>query len=157
MSVQAIWALRCLEWVVAQASVVLRWLGTDELGGPTGAINPSPDVEGGVLPVDLWTAQARCPQIHRHRDHNSKAIFRLVAPGPITSYPPQTARNRNLYLDIDRNNGVTNSRFSAYGYDWNQGLVTGFNDVTTAPEPATLAVFGMGLLGLVFGRRARST
>src|SRR5947209_7244978 len=71
----------------------MRWLGTGELGGPTGAIVPSPDVAGGVLPVDLWTTRLRCPQIHRHRDHNSKAIFHLVAPDPITPYPPQIARN----------------------------------------------------------------
>src|SRR5437660_3869479 len=74
----------------------MRWLGTDELGGPTGAIVPSPDVAGGVLPVDLWTTRLRCPQIHRHRDHNSKAIFHLVAPDPITPYPPQIARNQFL-------------------------------------------------------------
>src|SRR5947209_6236636 len=86
-------ALRCFGWVVAHASVVMRWLGTGELGGPTGAIVPSPDVAGGVLPVDLWTTRLRCPQIHRHRDHNSKAIFHLVAPDPITPYPPQIARN----------------------------------------------------------------
>src|SRR3954454_11401261 len=86
-------ALRCLGWVVAHASVVMRWLGTGELRGPTGAIVPSPDVAGGVLPVDLWTTRLRCPQIHRHRDHNSKAIFHLVAPDPITPYPPQIARN----------------------------------------------------------------
>src|SRR4051812_5103335 len=65
------WALRCFGWVVAHASVVMRWLGTGELGGPTGAIVPSPDVAGGVLPVDLWTTRLRCPQIHRHRDYNS--------------------------------------------------------------------------------------
>src|SRR5947209_8645818 len=86
-------ALRCFGWVVAHASVVMRWLGTGELGGPTGAIVPSPDVAGGVLPVDLWTTRLRCPQIHRHRDHNLKAIFHLVAPDPITPYPPQIARN----------------------------------------------------------------
>ena len=44
--------------------------------------------------MDLWTTRLRCPQIHRHRDHNSKAIFHLVAPDPITPYPPQIARNR---------------------------------------------------------------
>src|SRR5947209_18801889 len=86
-------ALRCFGWVVAHASVVMRWLGTGELGGPTGAIVPSPDVAGGVLPVDLWTTRLRCPQIHRHRDHNSKAIFHLVAPDPITPYPPQIPSN----------------------------------------------------------------
>src|SRR4051794_22210789 len=86
-------ALRCLGWVVAHASVVMRWLGTGELRGPTGAIVPSPDVAGGALPVDLWATQVRCPQIHRHCDHNLKAIFHLVAPDPITPYPPQIARS----------------------------------------------------------------
>src|SRR5690242_10325398 len=86
-------ALRCFGWVVAHASVVMRWHGTGELGGPTGAIVLSPDVAGGVLPVDLWATQARCPQIYRHRDHNSKAIFHLVAPDPIAPYPPQIARS----------------------------------------------------------------
>src|SRR5689334_23700876 len=86
-------ALRCFGWVVAHASVVMRWHGTGELGGPTGAIVLSPDVAGGVLPVDLWATQARCPQIHRLRDHNSKAIFHLVAPDPVVPYPPQIARS----------------------------------------------------------------
>src|SRR5919202_2761568 len=90
-------ALRCFGWVVAHASVVMRWHGTSELGGPTGAIVLSPDVAGGVLPVDLWTTRLRCPQIHRHRDHNSKAIFHLVAPDPIAPYPPQIARSRKWY------------------------------------------------------------
>src|SRR5438270_12194749 len=74
----------------------MRWLGTGELGGPTGAIVPSPDVASGALPVDLSTTRLRCPQIHRHRDHNSKAIFHLVAPDPITPYPPQIARNLQM-------------------------------------------------------------
>src|SRR5690349_24356139 len=86
-------ALRCFGWVVAHASVVMRWHGTGELGGPTGAIVLSPDVAGGVLPVDLWTTRLRCPQIHRHRDHNSKAIFHLVALNPIAPCPPQIARS----------------------------------------------------------------
>src|SRR5947209_19893072 len=82
-------ALRCFGWVVAHASVVMRWLGTGELGGPTGAIVPSPDVAGGVLPVDLWTTRLRWPQIQRHRNQHSKAIFQPGAPYPETPEPPQ--------------------------------------------------------------------
>ncbi len=61
----------------------------------------------------------------------------------------------DLYLDVDRNDGVTNSRFSAYPYDWNQGLVTGFNDVAAVPEPATwaLMIMGFGLAGAGLRRR----
>src|ERR687883_359461 len=72
------------------------------IGGPTGAIVLSPDVAGGVLPVDLWATQARCPQIHRHRDHNSKAIFHLVAPDPVAPYPLQIARSRIKLIELRR-------------------------------------------------------
>jgi hypothetical protein len=59
-----------------------------------------------------------------------------------------------LFLDVDRNVGVTNSRFSAYPYDWNQGLVTGFNDVA-APAPGETPVPAVGAgLPLVIGAAA---
>jgi hypothetical protein len=66
----------------------------------------------------------------------------------------------NLYLDIDTNNPATNSRFSAYPYDWNQGLVTGFN-VSAVPEPSTWAMLILGFVGVGFmahhrGRRSKS-
>lgn len=56
-----------------------------------------------------------------------------------------------LYLDVDQNTGTTNSRFSAYGYNWNQGLVTGFNDTVSAvPEPSTWAMMILGFAGIGF-------
>lgn len=67
----------------------------------------------------------------------------------------------SLFLDIDKNLGATNSRFSAFPTDWNQGLVTGFNDVAVSqtPLPAALPLFatGLGALGLMRWRRKRST
>lgn len=61
-----------------------------------------------------------------------------------------------LFLDTDVNNGVTNSRFSAYPYNWDQGLVTGFNDaVAPAPEPATCALVLAGVGSLAVSRRRR--
>jgi len=59
-----------------------------------------------------------------------------------------------LFLDADKNDGVMNSRFSAYPYEWNQGLVTGFND-GPIPEPATwaLMITGFGLAGAALRRR----
>ncbi len=61
-----------------------------------------------------------------------------------------------LYLDTDQNVGVTNSRFSAYSYDWNQGLVTGFNEsAASVPLPAGLPLMlsGLGALGGMWRRR----
>jgi len=62
----------------------------------------------------------------------------------------------SLFLDVDQNDGLTNGRFSAYPYDWNQGLVTGFNDVTAVPEPASWALMigGFALAGAAMRRRA---
>ena len=45
-----------------------------------------------------------------------------------------------------------------YGTDWNVGannITTTVGDVTTTPEPASLALFGTGLIGLVGVRRIR--
>ena len=56
-----------------------------------------------------------------------------------------TDSSKWLYLDTDKNVGVTNSRFSAFPFDWNQGLVTGFNDAVAVPGP----MVGAGLPGLV--------
>ena len=59
--------------------------------------------------------------------------------------------SNTLFLDVDRNNGTTNSRFSAFPYDWNQGLVTGFNDgVATTPIPSTWTMLLPALAGLGF-------
>ncbi len=62
----------------------------------------------------------------------------------------------DLYLDADKNTGLTNMRDSAFTYDYNQGLVTGFNDgVAGVPEPATWAMLiaGFGLVGGAMRRR----
>jgi hypothetical protein len=66
----------------------------------------------------------------------------------------------NLFLDAYRNTGVTNERISAFPFDFNQGLVTGFNEgLAAAPEPATWAMFigGMSLAGATLRRRQRVT
>ena len=64
----------------------------------------------------------------------------------------------NLFLDADKNVGVTNTRIYAYGYDFNQGLVTGFNDVAAVPEPATWAmmIVGFGLVGAAMRRKPQA-
>ncbi len=64
--------------------------------------------------------------------------------------------NGATYFDVTTGASVTNSRFSAYPYNWNQGLVTGFNETTGAvPEPATWAMMiaGFGIVGLAMRRR----
>jgi hypothetical protein len=64
----------------------------------------------------------------------------------------------NLFLDADKNTGITNMRTSAYPYDYNQGLVTGFNDkVAAAPEPAAWAMMiaGFGMAGAAMRRNRR--
>lgn len=66
------------------------------------------------------------------------------------------AGSGSIYLDADVGNSLTNSRFSAYPYDWNQGLVTGFNDaVAPAPEPATIALMLAGVGSMAASRRRR--
>lgn len=62
----------------------------------------------------------------------------------------------NLFLDADKNVGTTNMRISAFPYDFNQGLVTGFNDkVAAVPEPASWAMMigGFGFAGAMLRRR----
>jgi len=54
-----------------------------------------------------------------------------------------------LYLNSDKNVGVTNMRDSIYTYNWNQGLVTGFN-VAPVPEPSTWAMMILGFVGVGF-------
>ena len=58
-----------------------------------------------------------------------------------------------LALDVDNTTNVTNMRMSSYGYNFNQGLVTGFN--AAVPEPATwaLMISGFGLAGASLRRR----
>ena len=60
----------------------------------------------------------------------------------------------NLFLDADKNVGVTNMHIN-YNYDFNQGLVTGFNDAAV-PEPGTWAmmILGFGLVGGAMRRKA---
>jgi hypothetical protein len=64
----------------------------------------------------------------------------------------------NLFLDVDKNVGLTNMRDSAFTYDYNQGLVTGFNDFPAVPEPATwgLMIGGFGLVGAAMRRKRRA-
>jgi len=59
------------------------------------------------------------------------------------------ASDTGLQLDADKNNGVTNLRMSSYPYDFNQGLVTGFN-VAPVPEPSTWAMMILGFVGVGF-------
>jgi hypothetical protein len=63
----------------------------------------------------------------------------------------------NLFLDVDQNVGLTNMRDSAFTYEYNQGLVTGFNDFAPVPEPATwgLMIGGFGLVGAALRRKRR--
>jgi len=70
-----------------------------------------------------------------------------------------TDSSKWLFLDADRNVGITNARFSAFSIDFNQGLVTGFNDPPPAPLPAALPLFagGAGVLGFLGWRRRRPT
>ncbi|MBR0697376.1 PEPxxWA-CTERM sorting domain-containing protein [Bradyrhizobium lablabi] len=66
------------------------------------------------------------------------------------------SNGNTLYLDSDSNVGTTNSRFSAYPYEWNQGLVTGFNDsVAAVPEPSTWAMLILGFAGIGFIAHSR--
>jgi hypothetical protein len=68
-----------------------------------------------------------------------------------------TDSSKWLFLDADGNVGLTNGRFSAFPFDWNQGLVTGFNDPAPTPLPAALPLFagGAGVLGFLSWRRKR--
>ena len=62
-----------------------------------------------------------------------------------------------IQLDADNNNGITNLRMSSYPYDFNQGLVTGFNDIAAVPEPATWAMMMGGFALIGFSMRRRRT
>jgi hypothetical protein len=54
-----------------------------------------------------------------------------------------------LFLDADLNNPNINWRMSSYPYDFNEGLVTGFN-VSAVPEPSTWAMMILGFAGVGF-------
>jgi hypothetical protein len=61
------------------------------------------------------------------------------------------SNGNTLFLDVDINNGTTNSTFSAFPTDWNQGLVTGFNDnVAATPIPSSWTMLLPALAGLGF-------
>jgi hypothetical protein len=67
------------------------------------------------------------------------------------------ADGSTLFLDADQNNGTTNSRFSSYPYEWNQGLVTGFNDPVAAvplhPSTWPMMILGCAAFGFIAYRR----
>ncbi|WP_253717023.1 PEPxxWA-CTERM sorting domain-containing protein [Sphingomonas sp. AP4-R1] len=74
----------------------------------------------------------------------------------LTIYNPGLSSDGTAYFDADINNGITNMRYSAYPYDSNRGLVTGFNEGASAvPEPASWAMMigGFGLVGAAMRRR----
>lgn len=74
----------------------------------------------------------------------------------LTIYNPTLSSNGTAWFDADNNNGLTNMRFSAYPYNSNSGLVTGFNEgVSPVPEPASWAMMigGFGFVGAAMRRR----
>lgn len=88
-----------------------------------------PTVADGRLSIDLTTPFAYDP-----------AAGNLL----LTVFNPTLSSNGTAYFDADNNNPATNSRFSAYPYNSNLGLVTQFNGVAV-PEPATWAVMVIGI------------
>jgi hypothetical protein len=58
--------------------------------------------------------------------------------------------SNSFYLDADIGNPNMNFRGALYPYEYNQGLVTGFNAVAPVPEPSTWAMMILGFAGVGF-------
>ena len=58
--------------------------------------------------------------------------------------------DNRFFLDADNGNPNMNFRGSLFPYNYNQGLVTGFNAVAPVPEPSTWAMMILGFAGIGF-------
>ena len=61
-----------------------------------------------------------------------------------------------LQLDADFNTAASNIRIYNFGYNFNQGLVTGFNDPIPEPASWALMIAGFGLAGATLRRKRQA-